>query len=274
MTLLWAVNLVVAAVSLLSAQPQQKATSGSLTVDDVVRFSKEGFSDEWIIERVRGNAKAFDLNADEVLWLRKAGLSETVIKYLFNPGLPYSPPPPPPKAVPSIAPSPPKSSDPLALKIPPESGIYYLAGKEEFLRLDFKAVVPAKQPGRLPSVLSAGLIKGHIVGSVIGAAANTRVALRPATFYARLGEKMVIEDLALLSLKRSGSRRDLDFGTKPGNPAFPVNSVRPFASKEVSPGLFRLVIPLKQPGEFLFFILGSGDEKKGLLGKGYDFGVD
>jgi hypothetical protein len=47
-----------------------------------------------------------------------------------------------------------------------------------------------------------------------------------------------------------------------------------FESKEVSTGLFRLAVPLKQPGEYLFLILGSADDKKGLLGKGYDFGVD
>jgi len=47
-----------------------------------------------------------------------------------------------------------------------------------------------------------------------------------------------------------------------------------FDSKQVAPGLFRLSVAAKNTGEFLFFILGSGDEKKGTLGKGYDFGVD
>ena len=276
MTRLCAVSFVVAAVSLLVAQEPQKITPGSLTIEEVLRLSKAGVSDELIIARVKRNAKSFDLNTDEIVALRSSGLSETVIKYLLDPSLPYSPAPPSASAPsPSISLSAAKApSDPLALKIPPESGIYYLTGREEFLRLDLKAVVPSKQPSKISSVLSGGLLKGHVIGSVIGAAAKTRAAPRPATFYVRLGEKAVIDDLALLSLKPSDSHRDLDFGTKPGKPVFPVGSVRQFESKEVSPGLFRLLVPLKQPGEYLFLILGSGDDKKGLLGKGYDFGVD
>jgi hypothetical protein len=50
--------------------------------------------------------------------------------------------------------------------------------------------------------------------------------------------------------------------------------VQPFESKEVSMGLFRVEATLKMRGEYLFFILGSGEEKKGTLGKGYELGVD
>jgi len=273
---IWVICVVLAGLSVLGAQTP-RATDGSLTIEEVLRDSKAGLTDELIIARVKRNAKAFDLNPDEIVALSNAGVSAMVIKYLIEPSLPYSPPPPPPVPTPvqsTPAVSPPKPpSDPLALKVPAESGIHYLKSEEVFLPLDFKPVVPSKQPGKVSS-LSGGLLKGHIIGSVIGPAAKTRASGSPAIFYVRLGEKATIDDIALLSLEASGNRRDLDFGKKAGKPVFPVASVRQFESKEVAPSLFRLSVPLSKPGEYLFFILGSGDDKKGLLGKGYDFGVD
>ena len=113
-----------------------------------------------------------------------------------------------------------------------------------------------------------------MVGSVVGPAARTRVAGGPLIFYARLAEKSVSDGLVLLNLDLSESRRDIDFGTKPGKPVFSVKSVRQFESGDVMQGLFRLSVILDDPGEYLFFVLGSADDKKGLLGKGYDFGMD
>jgi hypothetical protein len=162
----------------------------------------------------------------------------------------------------------------LADKVPPESGIYYLTGKQEFVALDQRPVALSKQPGKVPAMLSGGLMKGHVIGSIAGAAAKTRIAGDNATFCLRLGEKMTIDDLALLKLATLDRRRDLDFGPQPGKPVFPVKSVLPYQSKEIGTGLYRLSVPLNHSGEYLFFFLGTGDDKKGLLGKGYDFGVD
>ena len=280
MTRAWVAGIVLAALSLLRAQDAPKVSEGALTIEDVLTYAKQGMTDEFIINQVKRNAKPFDLNSDEVAALRDMGISDAVIGYMRNPSQPYTPPPPPPPPTTSSAPSPPppvaKSkppSDPRILKLPPEAGIYYLKSEVDFATLDLKPVVPSKQPGKMAS-LSAGLLNGHIIGSLIGDAAMTRVTGPSAIFFFRLGEKASIDDLALLSVDPSGKQRDLDFGKKPGKPVFPVSSVKQFESKEIVPGIYRLTVPLSKPGEYLFFILGSGDEKKGLLGKGYDFGVD
>jgi hypothetical protein len=268
----FSLTVVLFAISLLGGQEPQKTTPGSLTIQDVIRLSKENVSDDLIIAQVKHNAKAFDLNSDEIIELKKSGVSENVIKYLVDPN--YSPPPLPPQSTPPpsnpLPPAPPPKppSDLRALKVPPEPGIYYLTGEQEFLMLDLKPVVPKKTGKSLPP------FKGHIIGSVIGPAAKTRAVGPSATFFFRLPEKAAIDDLALLSLSPSANRRDLDFGTKPGKPVFPVKAVGQFDPKEVAAGMFRLTVPVKGPGEYLFFVLGSGDDKKGLLGKGYDFGVD
>jgi hypothetical protein len=263
----------------LRGQEPPRIPPGTLTLEEVVRLAKSGLSEELLVAAVKRNAKAFDLNSDEMLELKKSGVSETVIKYLVDPTAAYAPPPPPNSsspaaltALPSAPPPPPK--DPLALKVPPDLGIYYLMGKDEFVKLDSRPVVPFKQPGKMMPLLTAGMIKGHVVGSIVGPAARTRVSGRPMVFYARIAEKAVSDSLVLLNLDLSENRRDIDLGTKSGKPVFPVKSVRQFESEDVMPGLFRLNVFLDRPGEYLFFVLGSADDKKGLLGKGYDFGMD
>jgi hypothetical protein len=280
MTRAWVAGIVLAALSLLRAQDAPRVSEGSLTIEDVLTYAKQGMTDEFIINQVKRNAKPFDLNSDEIGALRGLGISDSVISYLRNPSQPYSPAPPPASTPTSSGGTPPPPaarskppSDPRVLKLPPEAGIYYLKGEEDFVTLDLKPVVPSKQPGKMAS-LSAGLVSGHIIGSLIDGTAKTRATGPSAIFFFRLGEKATIDDLALLSLDASDKQRDLDFGKKPGKPVFPVSSVKQFESKEITPGIYRLTVPLNKPGEYLFFILGSGDEKKGLLGKGYDFGVD
>jgi hypothetical protein len=275
----WAKVAFLAAVTLLAAQESSKTPAGSLTIDDVVRLVKAGMSEDLIIGKVKQNGKPFDLNADEMVELKRSGVSDTIIRYMMNPTLPYTPPQPPPAtpapaATPLAAAAPKPPSDPLALKVPAEPGIYLLTANQEFAPLDLKPVVPSKQPGKVPSMLSGGLVKGHTIGSVVGASAKTRIPASGATLYIRLPEKASIDDFALLSLETQKTRRNLDFGTKPGTPVFPVKSVMPFQSKEAMPALYKLNVTLTHRGEYLFFILGSGDDKKGLLGKGYDFGVE
>src|ERR1700692_4202632 len=129
-----AASLVLAAVCLIGAQDAPKASAGSLTIEDVVTLSKAGVAEEVIVARVKHNAKAFDLNGDEILALKNSGVSETVIKYMMDPSQPYAPAPPPTAAHPGPPAKPP--SDPLALKVPAESGVYYWAGGEDFVALD------------------------------------------------------------------------------------------------------------------------------------------
>jgi hypothetical protein len=279
MTRAWVGGIVLAALSVLRAQDAPRATEGALTIEEVVGYSKQGMTDEFIITRVKRNAKAFDLNPDEIAALRDLGISDAVIKYLLEPSQPYSPPAPPaappptssgPSPLPSLPAAKPKPpSDPRVLKLPPELGIYYLTDAGEFAPLEIKPVVPFKQPGKMPLLGSK-----HIIGTLIGSAAKTRISGPSAIFFSRLGEKVSIDDLALLSLETSGKQRDLDFGKKPGKPVFPVGSIKQFESKEIVAGVYRFIVPASNPGEYLFFILGSGEEKKGQLGKGYDFGVD
>jgi hypothetical protein len=261
------------------ARPQDpaKKAAGTLSVEEVMNMVKSGLKDELIISVIKSKGRAFDLNFAEITELTKSGVSQTVIEYMLDPTKPHVAPPPP--AVPSPGATPPSSTppapplDPIAAKVPPDPGLYHLSDTKAFSKLEQRPLVPAKQQGKAPKLL--GFLKGHIVGSIVDEKAKLRLpAAAEAIFFLRLSDKATIDDYALLRVEPGKSRRDLDFGTKPGKPVFPFSARASFESKPVAPGLYRLSVRLTQSGEYLFFILGSGDESKGLLGKGYDFAIE
>jgi hypothetical protein len=263
----------------LPVQEEAPRAAATLTLDDVLKLVHAGVSEEIIVARVKRFNKPFDLNSDEILELKKAGVSDAIIKCLLDPALPYAPPPPPPATEvkpPGAPPPPPK--DPLTLKVPPEPGIYRLAkaapGEETFERLEIKPVIPLKRgSGKMGSMLSGGLLKDHTLGFIAGPKSKTRAAAGTSVFYARFDGKASPDDLVLLRLVSADAGREFDFGPKPDKPAFPPEAICQMDTSEAGPNVYRLTAPALKPGEYLFFILGSGDEKRGLLGKGHEFGV-
>src|SRR5215813_9081383 len=133
--------VLVSALFLASLSPSDaQSTPGTtpLTIEEVLKLSQGGFSEDLIITKIKKNGRAFNLSAEELLGLKGSGVSENVIKYLLDPSQPYSPPPPP---APPVRPEPasaaaPKPGPPLrkfpedefASRVPPEPGLYRLPG--------------------------------------------------------------------------------------------------------------------------------------------------
>src|SRR4051794_9134974 len=139
------VKVLVSVLTLTYALTGQSSTNSlPFTIEDVVKLCKAGLTDELVITKIKKNNKAFDLSPDELIELRKSGVSDAVIKYLLDPAQPYAPPPPapapataPPAAPPTgapplpLVPAPPVKQyppDPDAANIPGEPGVYYIAG--------------------------------------------------------------------------------------------------------------------------------------------------
>jgi hypothetical protein len=261
-------------VSLVSGQTAPG--SAPLSVEQVVKQSQGGVSEDLIITEIKKNGKPFDLNTEEILELRKLGVSDTVIKLLLDPSQPYSPPPPPKSPDSASAtlakpvPSKKYPQDGYASRVPTEPGLYSFP-KDSLVKVDIKLLLGEKKSGAaLKKVL---MKKGKVIGYLVGPSSKVRVPEGTPVFYIRVPEGKEIDDLVLVVLDRKNDRRELDLGPPGPKPEMKPEALRQFDSLEVGPGLYRLNPVKLGKGEFMFYLISSAEPAKGTYGKGYDFGT-
>jgi hypothetical protein len=73
------------AVSLIAQQPPPAKPSPALTVDGIISMVEAGISDEVIVARIRKEGKTFDLTPDDLIRLKKAKVSDAVMKAMIDP---------------------------------------------------------------------------------------------------------------------------------------------------------------------------------------------
>ena len=56
----------------------------SITKEEIVKLSQDGVSDDTIIAKIRQDRSAFRLSADEILELKKAGVSDRVVQAMLG----------------------------------------------------------------------------------------------------------------------------------------------------------------------------------------------
>lgn len=267
-------------VAVAAAQPMSEPKT--LTVKDVMRLVSAGVPEDIIVARIKRAAKPFDLSADEILELRRDGMPPTVLKYLIDPSLPYTPPPPPspPVAPPKASPPPPPApikppkrypDDPVAEKVPVEPGLY-LPVSTKFAATEMRTLISAKSGG-LGSKISAGLVKSKLRAPLVGPKAKLRSTVAKPTFYLR-ANNIKTDDLVLVVLDRKDDHRELILVMQGKKPVVEVEKMREFEVKKVDEDLCRITTAGLKPGEFLLYLVGSADPEKGIFGKGFDFGVD
>src|SRR5688572_6320079 len=127
-------------------QAQNSPSRRPLTIEDVIRQTKSGISEEIIVTNIKKSGKSFDLSTEEILELKRSDVSEAVIRIMVDPSQPYSPPPPPQRSGVSPQEAVRKPLNPLAEKIPPESGVYLAEGngEEEIVRIPFRTITAAR----------------------------------------------------------------------------------------------------------------------------------
>jgi hypothetical protein len=283
--LFFAIAVMVAGAAVAHAQAPSAQATTPLSVEEVVRQSQAGISEELIITRIKKNGKAFDLSTEELVELKKAGVSDNVIKFLLDPAPPYTPPPPPappsstpasprpdPPATPPPPSAPPKKypDDPHASKVPWEPGLYRFVDNVP-LKVDIKMLLGAKEGPGLGKVL---MKKGKVVAYLVGPASKVRSVEPSPVFYMRLAEGKEIDELVLVACDRKDDRREIDMGPPGPKPEFKPEALRPFDLLEVGLRLFKITPSRLTRGEYLFFLTASAEPAKGTYGKGYDFGID
>lgn len=268
--------IVLVLMSSVAVCAQTPKSSSALTVDAVVKLSKEGIGEDLIVTEIKKNGRAFDLSPEEIIELKKLGISDLILKYMVDPG--YIPPAPaPPARTEAAAPPPPPArpanqypADRYASKVPQDPGLYRFPGD-----------TPAKVEAQilLGTQLGAGLgkvlmKKGKSIAYLLGPSAKTRIKDITAVFYLRLPEGKAIEDIVLVALNRKSDRRELELGAPGPKQQIKPEVRRAFDFVEVGPNLFRITTTRLAKSEYLFFQLGSAEPTKGSLGKGFDFGID
>jgi len=267
--------LLVAGAYVRSGNAQAPAAGPPLTVEEVVKLWKTNVPEDLIITMIKKNAKAFNLSTEEVLELRKVGISDNVVKFLLDPSQPYSTPPTASHAS-STKPdsrTPPKTypADAYAAQVPSDPGLYRFSDGV-VVKIDIKLLLGEKQGAGVGKVV---MKKGKAIGYLLGPAAKTRIDEVAPTFYMRLPEGKAIEEVVLVALQQKKDRREIEIGQTLDKQELKAEAMRPYDSLEVDPGLFKITITDKlAKGEYLFLLLGSAEPPKGSYGKGYDFGVE
>lgn len=262
-------------VPLPRSAAQQVPGPAPLSVEDVLKLSREGLAEDVIATRIKKNGKAFDLSPDELVELKKLGITDNLIKLLLDPSQPYVPTPrpePPPPAPPAPKPSPPPRKfpdDPFASRVPPEPGLYRFV-RNAPVQIDIRLFMGTKQGAGLGKVL---LKKGKVIAYLVGSAAKTRVGDAVPVFYMRMPDGKGIEEVVLVALDKKNDRREINMGPPAPKPDLKSETFRPFDSLEVGVGLFRLTPAALGKGEYMFFLIGTAEPPKS-YGKGYDFGVE
>lgn len=111
-----------------------------LSVNDIITMLDAKISETIIVAKVKKNAAALDPSTDQLVALKKAGASDSLMEVLFDPSKPYTPPAPPPPPAPARPDPVPPAPAAVAAPVPPsatnlEIGVYLKKGTEWMERL-------------------------------------------------------------------------------------------------------------------------------------------
>ncbi|GIU76282.1 MAG: hypothetical protein KatS3mg004_3369 [Bryobacteraceae bacterium] len=196
----------------LTASPKPQG----LTVDSIVSMTQAGLSEDLIVARIRKEGKAFDLSPEEMIKLKNAGVSDTILRVMLDPQAEVKPaaqPIPQPQApaalvapvvvqtpavpvaaavsnpsgaTPGPEPSAP-AADPNDPMTPHDSGIYLYTrdrdGNPKMIVLERAAYQGSKTGGVLTSALTYGLRKAKMKAVIPGPRASVRTSDRRPVFY-------------------------------------------------------------------------------------------
>lgn len=262
--------VVLGTVALLPAQTAPApgitpAVGRTLTIDDVIKLSKAGLSEDTIIQKVRSNGQAFDLSTDQLIQLKDAGVSDKVVQAMLDPN-----PAPAPAAATAAAAKP-------ASDLPDEMGIYMRRqGTTEWVEV-LPEVVNWKTGGVAKSIFSQGIVKGDVNGHLNGKSSTTE-ATTTTEFMIVSAEGVAITEYQLLKLHENSDNRE--FRTMTGgvfhSSGGATKDVVSFDGKKIAPRhyLVELSAALKS-GEYGFLPPGAvgSTNAAGSTGKIYSFKV-
>jgi hypothetical protein len=275
------------------AEPKVEAAkppSEGLSVEEVIQLVQAGLSEDLVVTKIKKNGKAFDLTTGQLVQLKKAGVSDTIIKLMLDPRAAQesgdrpaakSAVPVNPTSEPANPPSSPRAEPgSTGTLFPDEQGVYWANGGRELVRMEGMGVSNVRTGSTLVSGVTGGIKRARINAQLRGARSEFRMKERQPQFYFYLPENSSIGDYILLKVAQRLDVRQIEIGQQTfWKKQVGVDQAMevPFTQKRVKSRIY-LVTPNHElePGEYAFYTAAgiSAIELKKESGRVYDFGID
>ncbi len=164
--ILVAETVVPSATPIASETPTAAIAEETLTMDSIVTLSSIGLGDEAIIAKIKSSKSKFDLSTDQMIMLKKSGVSGPVIAAMLG-SAPTAP-------VMSM-----DSPDPM---VPHPSGVYMLAD-DHMVRIDATVTNQAKTGGIFGYALTGGIASMSVKAAIQNETARTKTSTKPAFYF-------------------------------------------------------------------------------------------
>ncbi len=271
-------------------QKRQELTRQPLSNESIIGVVKIGFSDDTIISMIQHEPGNYSLRVDDVIALKKAGVSEGVIAAMSSKTA-IGPTPAANVAVPvatplatkrpaqagELTPGGSRAEADLSWEIPKEHGLYYQASGR-LVPIEGQVVSFARTGSLLASSATFGLKSRKVNVQILGSTSAHTTVSGPVFYYraAPAGEAAggSAGDLVLVRMRVAHERRQFEVGAAGAwraSAGISIRSQLQVTRNQIEPGLYRLT-PARElkPGEYALYLFRGYD----LPGFVYDFSVE
>lgn len=237
--------------------PLTPAQPRSLTNDSIIRMAKARLGDDLILQTIGAQPAHFTTDADSLVALKQAGVSDRVITGMMNKGrVRLSPGPEPSVIVPEVN----------------EIGVYYKDRNNTWVPLE-PEIVHIKSGGFIKSTLTNGIIKQDRNGHLNGRESKL-VLQRPIQFLIYVPDGVSANEYDLLRFRLNSNSRE--FRTLTGGVIHSTGGAQrdevPFAPVKTGPRTYQFTIGQDvSGGKFGILPPGTGNVTNG--GKIYTFAI-
>ncbi len=277
---------VQGAAPVQASKGKNEQTTQPLTNDSIVKLVKVGFSEDSIISMIEHQPGSYRLGVDDVIALKKAGVSEKAIEAMSRKMA--SEPTPAPKVPASVVASkamertsqrasPPGTGAKSSPLVPKEHGLYYQASNR-LVPIEGQVISFARTGSLLSSAVTLGIKSAKANVQILGRT-SAHMTVSDPVFYYRVAQATdaaggAAGDLVLVRMSAKHNRRQFEVaarGAWRASQGISIRSQLQVLRKHIEPDLYQLTPAgdLK-PGEYGFYMFRGYD----LPGYIYDFTVE
>lgn len=224
-----------------------------VTVADIEMLVSAKMSDDVIIARAKRSGKPLDLSTEEMISLKKAGASDSLIRQLLTIGASSS--------------SPQTASAPTqtAAANQREIGAYFKRG-DEWVEL-LAEVVNFKSGGAIKSLASAGIVKKDLNGLLVGQHSRNSIKT-PLEILIVAPEGVGATEYQLLRLRENKGNREFRSVTGGilNSQSGAMRDMVPFEGTRIAPRQFQVLLPANLGAGEYGFLPPGGANGGGIVG--------